>query len=112
MNWLRDQLEKFMKQDEAVCRRPWGLRDKYIAVINDRPLANVENSITESAGGNLGFQRKGDFPKLLEIQRNAMLMFTSCGWFFDDISGIEAIQIMHYASRAIQLAKEIENKGF
>ena len=39
-------------------------------------------------------------------------MFTSCGWFFDDISGIETLQIMQYASRAIQLAKEIENRDF
>jgi hypothetical protein len=41
-----------------------------------------------------------------------MLMFTSCGWFFDDISGIEAVQIMFYASRAIQLAKETAGKDF
>jgi hypothetical protein len=41
------------------------------------------------------------------MQRNAMLMYTSCGWFFDDISGIEAIQIMRYAARSIQLAREL-----
>jgi len=47
--------------------------------------------------------------KLLEMQRHAMLMYTSCGWFFDDISGIEPVQIMQYAARAMQLAKEIAN---
>ncbi|MGD0552788.1 MAG: DUF3536 domain-containing protein [Sedimentisphaerales bacterium] len=113
MNWLRDRLaeiyETRMKQFVAD---PWGLRDKYIAVINDRTAENMEKFITESAGGDLDFGEKVIFLKLLEIQRNALLMFTSCGWFFDDIGGIETLQIMQYASRAIQLAKEIENRDF
>jgi len=46
------------------------------------------------------------------MQRNAMLMYTSCGWFFDDIAGIETVQIMQYAARAIQLAKESNGKDF
>jgi hypothetical protein len=50
--------------------------------------------------------------KLLELQRHAMLMFTSCGWFFDDVSGIETIQVMSYAGRVIQLAKEMWGKDF
>ncbi len=45
--------------------------------------------------------------KLLEIQRNGMLMYTSCGWFFDDISGIESVQVLRYACRAIQLVREV-----
>ena len=45
--------------------------------------------------------------KLLEIQRQAMLMYTSCGWFFDEISGIETVQVLMYAARAMQLAKEV-----
>jgi len=48
-----------------------------------------------------------DALKLLELQRNAMLMYTSCGWYFDDISGIEAVQVMKYAARGIQLAREV-----
>ena len=44
--------------------------------------------------------------RLLEMQRHELLMFTSCGWFFDEISGIETIQILQYASRAIQLAED------
>ena len=49
--------------------------------------------------------------KLLEIQRNAMLMYTSCGWFFDDISGIEPVQVMRYAGRAMQLAADFGESG-
>jgi hypothetical protein len=45
--------------------------------------------------------------KLLEIQRNALLMFTSCGWFFSDLGGIETIQVLRYAARVIELQKEL-----
>jgi hypothetical protein len=45
--------------------------------------------------------------KLMELQRHAMLMYTSCGWFFDEISGIESVQVVQYAARALQLAKEL-----
>jgi len=50
--------------------------------------------------------------KLLEMQRNAMLMYTSCGWFFDDISGIETVQVIQYAARALQLAQEISGEDY
>ncbi len=45
--------------------------------------------------------------KLLEMQRNAMLMYTSCGWFFDDLSGIETVQILQFAGRVVQLAENV-----
>ena len=45
------------------------------------------------------------------MQRNAMLMYTSCGWFFDDISGIETVQVLHYAARVIQLAQKIGGRS-
>lgn len=44
---------------------------------------------------------------LLEMQRNALLMFTSCGWFFNDLAGIETLQILRYAARVIQLLDEL-----
>ena len=43
----------------------------------------------------------------MEMQRHAQLMYTSCGWFFDDISGIETVQVIAYAARVLQLAKDI-----
>src|SRR5262249_38684343 len=48
--------------------------------------------------------------KLLEMQRNALLMYTSCGWFFDDVSGIETVQVLQYAGRALQLAEELAGR--
>jgi len=36
-----------------------------------------------------------------------MLMYTSCGWFFDEISGIETVQVTQYAARVLQLAMDV-----
>ncbi len=113
MNWLRDRAaEVFEESMRQFVEDPWKARDEYISVVNDRSSEKVEDFISKRAGGDLSFGEKVIFLKLLEMQRNSMLMFTSCGWFFDDISGIEAVQIMQYACRAIQLAKEISEKDF
>ncbi len=47
--------------------------------------------------------------KLMELQRHAMLIYTSCGWLFDDLSGIETVQILQYAVRVVQLADQLFN---
>jgi len=113
MNWLRDRLvEVYETKMRHFVADVWEARDRYISVINDRSVENVEKFIAETSGKSLDFDEKVTFLKLLEMQRNSMLMFTSCGWYFDDICGIETVQIMHYASRAIQLAKEISKKDF
>ncbi|MFH1372139.1 MAG: DUF3536 domain-containing protein [Planctomycetota bacterium] len=113
MDWLRDRLAEVF---EATMRQfvddPWKTRDAYISVINDRSPETIEDFISRQAGKDLPFGDNVVFLKLLEMQRNSMLMFTSCGWFFDDIGGIESVQIMQYASRAIQLAKELSEKDF
>ena len=49
--------------------------------------------------------------ELLEIQRQNLLMYTSCGWFFSEISGIETVQIMKYAARSMQLAAKFTDKN-
>jgi alpha-amylase/alpha-mannosidase (GH57 family) len=113
MNWLRDQLTTvYESKMAAFVSDPWEIRNGYISVINDRSVENVDSFLSKSFGRELSFDEKIAVLKLLEIQRNAMLMYTSCGWFFDDICGIETVQIMNYASRAMQLAKEIDGKDF
>jgi hypothetical protein len=76
-------------------------------VVLDRSAGNVENFFTKNFTKPLCREEKIKILKLLEIQRHAMLMYTSCGWFFDDLWGIETTQIIQYAARAIQLAKDI-----
>lgn len=107
MDSLRDQLillyqEKMIEYTED----PWDMRDHYIEVVLDRSPDNVNRFLSEHATKQLTHDEKVRVLKLLEIQRHAMLMYTSCGWFFEDISGIETVQIVQYSARAIQLAKE------
>lgn len=113
MDWLRDQLAPIYENKAAEFTPDvWKMRNNYVSVVNDRSQENVERLISESTGKGLSYDKKVLLLKLLEMQRNTMLMYTSCGWFFDDISGIETVQIMNYASRAIQLAKEIGGDDF
>ena len=106
LDWLRDEAAViFERYGQHVFRDPWLARDEYISVILDRSEENVTRFLKEHAQDSaLSTQH---LLQLLEMQRNAMLMFTSCGWFFADISGIETVQVLHYAGRVIQLAEAI-----
>jgi alpha-amylase/alpha-mannosidase (GH57 family) len=105
---LRDPLED-LYDDDAIgfMKDPWAARNDYIDVILDRSQKSIERFLANHQTHALGSEEKVRALKLLELQRHAMLMYTSCGWFFDDISGIETIQILQYAGRAIQLAEEL-----
>lgn len=110
MDWLRDKLAgDYEKNMSQYCRDPWQCRNEYIDVINDRSEENVNDFISKTTGREPGYEEKVNFLKLMEMQRMALLMYTSCGWFFDNISGIETVQVMHYAAREMQLHKEITN---
>jgi alpha-amylase/alpha-mannosidase (GH57 family) len=111
MDWLRDQISPtYEKEIATFFKDPWEARDEYIQVILDRSKENVESYFSRHLIRDPSQTVKTKILKLLELERNAMLMFTSCGWFFDEISGIEAVQVMKYAGRAIQLANEISGK--
>lgn len=107
LDWLRDSLgvayEEGMSQ---VSSDPWALRNRYIDIVLDDSPGNVSKFWKESRCSYKGASDKARIFKLLEMQRQAMLMYTSCGWFFDDISGIESVQNLRYAARAIELARE------
>jgi alpha-amylase/alpha-mannosidase (GH57 family) len=111
LDWLRDELGPIYEQQvKQYCDDPWALRNAYIQVVNDRRRANVEEFLTAATCKTLAPTDKTQVLKLLEMQRHAMLMYTSCAWFFDDISGLEAVQILQYASRAMQLGKETSGR--
>ena len=115
MDWLRDQtIPLYEKEMSSFVRDPWRARDDYIRVVLNRSEKNVEDYFSRhlTPGLDLSRAEKIKILKLQELQRNAMLMFTSCGWFFDDISGIETVQVMNYAGRVMQLAKELWAKDF
>jgi alpha-amylase/alpha-mannosidase (GH57 family) len=105
---LRDQLIKIYQQNmEGYGVDCWALRDRYIELILDRSEQNVQKFIQKYVSKPLNEEERIRLLKLLEMQYNAVLMYTSCGWFFSDISGIETIQILKYAARAIQLVHEV-----
>lgn len=108
MDWLRDTLAPiYEEKGREYLKDPWKAREDYIEVILDRSAENVERFFKRHAAKELTKEEELKILKHLEMQRNAMLMFTSCGWFFDEISGIETTQVMRYAARAIQLAEEL-----
>ncbi len=108
LDWLRDQLIPVYEREMlAFTRDPWAVRDAYIEVILNRDVDNVQNFFKQYIPRDPSAEEKIKILKLLEIQLNAMLMYTSCGWFFDEISGIETVQILRYAARVMQLAREI-----
>jgi len=107
LNWLREKLAAIYEREGGkYLRDVWQARDEYIKVILDRSPNNVNKFFEEVQTYPLNKDEKIKCLKLLETQRNAMLMFTSCGWFFADISGLESAQILKYAARSIELAKD------
>ena len=106
MNDLRDKLADLFENAEMFLDC-WTARDKYIDVILDRSKESVNIFLRKVTDHELTPDERVKALMLLEMQRNALLMFTSCGWFFDEISRIEPVQIMRYAARAIELAKMV-----
>lgn len=111
LDYLRDELiVVFEKESEKYLKDPWKVRNKYIDVILDRSELTIKKFQKENFIKDLSEEQKVKAMELLEMQRQAMLMYTSCGWFFSEISGIETTQIMKYAARAMQLAQNFSKK--
>lgn len=105
LDWLRDTLvEIYEREASKILKDPWDARNDYINIILKRNDDNIRKFLCDHAIIDVDAHR---VLRIMEIQRHAMLMYTSCGWFFDEISGIETTQVMQYACRAIQLANQI-----
>jgi alpha-amylase/alpha-mannosidase (GH57 family) len=85
----------------------WVARDAYINVVLDRGADNEQRFINAHATHPLTAEERVTLFELLELERHTQLMYTSCGWFFDEISGIETVQIIAYAGRVLQLAEQL-----
>ncbi len=107
LDWLRDELIKIYETEAAkFLKDPWLARDDYVDVILDRSDESVGRFFEKHCFVEVEQNR---VLRMMEVQRNAMLMYTSCGWFFDDLSGIETTQIMQYACRAMQLVSQVSD---
>ena len=117
LDWLRDQLIKVYEgTGRQFFRDPWQARDQYVQVVRDRSFANVSRFLCRHQSHKLTAAEQIDALRLLEMQRHALLMYTSCGWFFEEISRPEGTQILRYAARALELAGDVAGmqleKGF
>ena len=105
---LRDAVAPLTEQEgSTLFEDVWAARDAYIGVVLSRDAEPVDRFFEAHANHELSEAERVRALELMEMQRHTQLMYTSCGWFFDDIGGIETVQIIAYAARVLQLAKEI-----
>ena len=108
LDWLRDDLaQPFEQEGRKLLKDPWASRNDYIAVVLDRSPENIDRFLAEHAAHELDWDEQVRALELLEMQRHTLLMYTSCGWFFDELTGIETVQVIQYAGRAVQLAQTL-----
>ena len=108
LDWLRDWITpRFESMAEGLLKDPWAARDGYISVVLQRTPDSRDQFGKEFFARDLSMDEQVTVWKLMELQRNAMLMYTSCGWFFDELSGIETVQVIQYAGRVVQLAEQL-----
>jgi alpha-amylase/alpha-mannosidase (GH57 family) len=106
LDFLRDDVAGPYEECAArLVADPWQARNDYVSVVLDRSSLNLEDFLRQHQTRELSEVEQTELLSLLEMQRHAMLMYTSCGWFFDELSGIETVQVIQYAARAIQLAQ-------
>ncbi|MGH7475266.1 MAG: DUF3536 domain-containing protein [Longimicrobiales bacterium] len=108
LDWLRDAVAPCYEESaRAMLSDPWAARADYIDVVLDRTPENIDRFLERQASRTLSQEERLRALGLLELQRHAMLMYTSCGWFFTELSGIETVQVIQYAGRVVQLAREL-----
>ena len=106
LNFLRDDTAvKFESRGGELLRDPWAARNDYISLLLDPN--RYQSFFAEHGVPSLDVIEEVLASCLLEMQHSALLMFTSCGWFFSDLAGIETIQVLRYAARVLDLQKEL-----
>jgi alpha-amylase/alpha-mannosidase (GH57 family) len=108
LDWLRDDLSAvFETRGTHLFVEPWAARDDYIRVVLDRSSGNKDAFFARHAIRLLSPAEQVEALHLLEMQRHLLLMYTSCGWFFDELTGPATLQILQYAARALQLSQQV-----
>jgi len=107
LHHLKTELDEvFEREGSELFRDPWAAFETYVTVLIDRGEGQARKFLAAVAPRDLTDKEATRALKLLEMQRHGQLMFTSCAWFFDEISGIETVQVLRFAARAIQLAEK------
>jgi alpha-amylase/alpha-mannosidase (GH57 family) len=110
-DFLNDKLAAiFESEGSKYLKDPWQARNAYIDVILDRGNGVLNEFFSRHGTAKQREEDRVAALRLLEMQRHALLMFTSCGWFFADISGLESLQVIKYAARALQLGQHFTSE--
>ena len=105
---LRDAIAPLTEREGGkLFKDVWTARDAYINVVLDRSTESADRFFNAHQTHTLSESERVRALDLMEMQRHAQLMYTSCGWFFDDVAGIETVQVIAYAARVLQLAKQL-----
>jgi alpha-amylase/alpha-mannosidase (GH57 family) len=112
LDWLRDTVTPLTENAASgLLKDVWEARNAYISVILAAKTGKAEEAMDRFFAAHalrkLSPEERTLVLKMMEMQRHTQLMYTSCGWFFDDISGIETVQVVAYAARALRLAADI-----
>jgi alpha-amylase/alpha-mannosidase (GH57 family) len=108
LDWLRDEIDAlFESRAGGWLKDPWQARDEYVDVILDRTPARLEGWARRHARMPLDEAGRLEVARLLEMQRHRLLMYTSCGWFFDDLAGLEPVQNLKYAALALRYFRQL-----
>ncbi len=106
-DFLNERLARvFESEGQQYLKDPWAARNAYIDVILDRREEVIREFFSRHGVAGLSPSDWVPALKLLEMQRHALLMYTSCGWFFADLAGLETLQVLKYAARALQLGQD------
>jgi len=104
---LRDGLQDAWEARAAGwLHAPWAARDDYIDVLLDGTVEARTAFLEAHQRRRLGEREAAEVVGLMALQQELMSMYTSCGWFFDDVGGIETVQILRHAVRAVELAEQ------
>jgi hypothetical protein len=93
----------FAERGPAVLKDPWAARDAYVWLMLNAVSRDEFTAEWVTGDPVVAFT-------LLECQRSAMAMYTSCGWFFNDLSGIETTQVLRYAAHVMDLLHQIDEQ--
>ena len=103
---LDDRLDEiYTSRAKGLLRDPWAARDEYVDVVLDP--ATTDSFVDAQTARPPGPDERVEVLRLLEMQRHRLLAATSCGWYFADLAGLETVQVMRYAARAIELAENL-----
>jgi len=108
LDWLREQAYATLESvGGSLFEDPWAARDAYVNVLLDQNSGAREEFLAAHTRHALSAGERVRALSVMEMARHAMLMYTSCGWFFDDLSGIETVQCLQYACRVAELIHQV-----